>query len=172
MKTQEAMSLARMRMKSKQTRTRKKSSIALSQNEKRIIVTALACRESPLSVQSRFRDQFSQSIPLHIVASFDPTVDGGRPPAAKWKNLFFRSRRAVDRALEEVQSHETIVRLRGLTRLMKLNKAARNHRALAECECAFRLLADQFWAVIRETQYATMPAELKHKQPRTENRED
>ena len=124
-----------------QRRGRKANAARLSDKAKRFIVEALVCRVAPESVQGRLREEFGIAVSLNAVRAFDPTLGMARLPAKRWRDLFHRSRSALDKGLQDLRSPEPRIQLRGLVRVIRRGKAARDVVGVAECEQAFSKIA-------------------------------
>lgn len=89
----------------------------LSEAEKRFIVQALACYDTPTQVVEAVKEEFGTVIERSHVAQYDPSKASGRDVAKKWRDLFEDTRARFRKEISEIPIADQAYRLRQLQRL-------------------------------------------------------
>lgn len=91
----------------------------LSEAEKRFIVQALACYDTPTQVVEAVKEEFGTVIERSHVAQYDPSKASGRDVAKKWRDLFEDTRARFRKEISEIPIAEQSYRLRQLNRMVQ-----------------------------------------------------
>lgn len=89
----------------------------LSEAEKRFIVQALACYDTPTQVVEAVKEEFGTIIERSHVAQYDPSKASGRNVAKKWRDLFDDTRKRFRAEVAEIPIADQAYRLRQLQRM-------------------------------------------------------
>lgn len=89
----------------------------LSEAEKRFIVQALACYDTPTQVVEAVKEEFGTVIERSHVAQYDPTKASGKSVAKKWRDLFDETRKRFKQEIAEIPIADQAYRLRQLQRM-------------------------------------------------------
>lgn len=89
----------------------------LSEAEKRFIVQALACYDTPTQVVEAVKEEFGTVIERSHVAQYDPTKASGKSVAQKWRDLFDETRKRFRQEIAEIPIADQAYRLRQLQRM-------------------------------------------------------
>lgn len=89
----------------------------LSDANKRFIVQALACWDTPSQVSDAVKEEFDLDVPRMQVAQYDPTKAAGKDLAKKWRDLFEATRKRFREEVAEIPIADQAFRLRQLGRI-------------------------------------------------------
>ncbi len=98
----------------------------LSEAEKRFIVQALACYDTPTQVVEAVKEEFGTVMDRGHVGCYDPTKVAGRELAKKWRDLFEATREAFKREAVEIPIAQRSFRLRALQRMATKAESMKN----------------------------------------------
>ena len=98
----------------------------LSEAEKRFIVQALACYDTPTQVVEAVKEEFGTVLDRGHVGCYDPTKVAGRDLAKKWRDLFAATREGFKRDIVEIPIAQRSYRLKVLQRIVAKAESMRN----------------------------------------------
>lgn len=98
----------------------------LSEAEKRFIVQALACYDTPSQVAEAVKEEFGTVIDRGHVGFYDPTKVSGKELAKKWRDLFDATRTRFKQEVTEIPIAQRAYRLRAMHRMATKAEAMRN----------------------------------------------
>ena len=98
----------------------------LSEAEKRFIVQALACYDTPTQVVEAVKEEFGTVMDRGHVGCYDPTKVAGRELAKKWRDLFHATREGFKREAAEIPIAQRSYRLRALQRMATKAESMKN----------------------------------------------
>lgn len=98
----------------------------LSEAEKRFIVQALACYDTPSQVAEAVKEEFGTVIDRGHVGCYDPTKAAGKDLAKKWRDLFDATREAFKRDVGQIPIAQRAYRLRTLQRMVMRAEGMKN----------------------------------------------
>ncbi|MGE8453049.1 MAG: DUF2280 domain-containing protein [Pseudomonadales bacterium] len=75
----------------------------LSEAEKRFIVQALACYDTPTQVVEAVKEEFGTVMDRGHVGCYDPTKVAGKQLAKKWRDLFEETRKRFRKEVSEIR---------------------------------------------------------------------
>lgn len=90
---------------------------ALPIEVKAYIVQALACLDTPTQVVEQVKQEFGLIITRQQVESHDPTKANGKKLAQKWVELFYTTRKQLQKELSGIPIANKAFRLRSLDRM-------------------------------------------------------
>ncbi|GAB1578657.1 DUF2280 domain-containing protein [Bordetella petrii] len=90
----------------------------LNDAQKRYIVQALACYDTPAQVAEAVKEEFGLDVHRAQVAQYDPTKVSGQDLAKKWRDLFDDTRKRFRDEVAEIPIADQAYRLRTLQRAM------------------------------------------------------
>lgn len=123
----------------------------LSEAEKRFIVQALACYDTPTQVVEAVKEEFGTVLDRGHVGCYDPTKVAGKDLAKKWRDLFYATRDGFKQELVEIPIAQRSYRLRVLQRIVFKAESMKNMPlALQVLEQAAKECGDMY--VNRRTQ--------------------
>lgn len=99
---------------------------ALSPEVKAFIVKALACFDTPTQIAAQVKQEFSLSISIQQVSSYDPTKAIGKNLGQKWVDLFNATRTRFQTEITDIPIANKAYRLRALDRMMTKAESMRN----------------------------------------------
>lgn len=102
---------------------------SLNQTQKTLIVTRLACFDTPTEVQAELREVQNVEASLSQIQYYDPTQPSSSKLARKWAALFAETRARFKREVEDIAIANKAYRLK---RLDKLARTARSPKLEAE----------------------------------------
>lgn len=105
---------------------------ALSNDIKAFIVQALACFDSPSTVASQVKLEFSVDVTLQQVSLYDPTKAAGQKLSQKWVDLFNSTRERFQNELSDIPIANKAYRLRALDRMATKAETMRNYNLTAQ----------------------------------------
>ena len=109
------------------------------------IVIALACYDTPSEVAEAVKRHFAIDVSRQQVSLYDPEKYVGRSLGAKWKALFFDTRKKFREEMVEIPLVHRAVRLRVLQRLLdEADDKGNISLALQILEQAAREVGDMF----------------------------
>lgn len=91
----------------------------LSEAEKRFIVQALACYDTPTQVAEAVKEEFGTVLDRGHVGCYDPTKAAGKELAKKWRDLFEETRKRFRAEVAEIPIADQAYRLRQLQRMLQ-----------------------------------------------------
>lgn len=91
----------------------------LSEAEKRFIVQALACYDTPTQVVDAVKEEFGTVLDRGHVGCYDPTKVAGKQLAKKWRDLFEETRKRFRKEVAEIPIADQAYRLRQLQRMLQ-----------------------------------------------------
>lgn len=91
----------------------------LSEAEKRFIVQALACYDTPTQVVEAVKEEFGTVLDRGHVGCYDPTKVAGKQLAKKWRDLFEETRKRFRAEVAEIPIADQAYRLRQLQRMLQ-----------------------------------------------------
>lgn len=91
----------------------------LSEAEKRFIVQALACYDTPTQVVEAVKEEFGTALDRGHVGCYDPTKVAGKQLAKKWRDLFEETRKRFRKEVAEIPIADQAYRLRQLQRMLQ-----------------------------------------------------
>lgn len=91
----------------------------LSEAEKRFIVQALACYDTPTQVVDAVKEEFGTVLDRGHVGCYDPTKVAGKQLAKKWRDLFDETRKRFRAEVAEIPIADQAYRLRQLQRMLQ-----------------------------------------------------
>lgn len=91
----------------------------LSEAEKRFIVQALACYDTPTQVVDAVKEEFGTVLDRGHVGCYDPTKAAGKDLAKKWRDLFEETRKRFRAEVAEIPIADQAYRLRQLQRMLQ-----------------------------------------------------
>lgn len=89
----------------------------LTDSQKRFIVQALACWDTPTQVAEAVKEEFGVGVPRVQVAQYDPTKVAGQKLAKKWMELFDATRKRFREEVAEIPIADQAFRLRALGKI-------------------------------------------------------
>ncbi|MDR0216176.1 MAG: DUF2280 domain-containing protein [Comamonas sp.] len=98
----------------------------LSEAEKRFIVQALACYDTPTQVAEAVKEEFGTVLDRGHVGCYDPTKVSGKDLAKKWRDLFAATREAFKNELTEIPIAQRSYRLKVLQRIVSKAESMKN----------------------------------------------
>lgn len=98
----------------------------LTEQQKRFLVTRLACFYSPSEVRDFAREELALSLELGQVSSYDPTTVLGGRLSKELKTLFEETREKFKADLQSIPIANRAVRLRELDSLFRRAKSVKN----------------------------------------------
>lgn len=98
----------------------------LSEAEKRFIVQALACYDTPTQVVEAVKEEFGTVMDRGHVGCYDPTKVAGKELAKKWRDLFHATREGFKREAAEIPIAQRSYRLRALQRMATKAESMKN----------------------------------------------
>jgi len=98
----------------------------LTEAEKRFIVQALACYDTPSQVVEAVKEEFGKSLERGHVAAYDPTKVAGRQLAKKWRDIFHATREQFKKEVAEIPIAQRAYRLRTMHRIATKAEQMRN----------------------------------------------
>ncbi|GAB2472060.1 DUF2280 domain-containing protein [Comamonas humi] len=98
----------------------------LSEAEKRFIVQALACYDTPTQVVEAVKEEFGTVLERGHVGCYDPTKVAGKDLAKKWRDLFHATREGFKREAAEIPIAQRSYRLRVLQRMVTKAESMKN----------------------------------------------
>lgn len=99
---------------------------ALKDEVKSVIVKALACFDTPTQVSIAVKEEFGIDVPRQQIAAYDPEKYVGRSLSAKWKTLFYDTRKLFREEVAEIPIASRAFRLRALGRMAQQAEGMRN----------------------------------------------
>lgn len=113
------------------TTVRKKGK--LKDEHRAFIIQRLACWDSPREAAEALKDEFGIEISPQGCETYDPTKRAGRNLAAKWRELFDKTRQDFQNNLENyVPEANKTVRIRQLANSARALKSRGNHVGMAD----------------------------------------
>ncbi|WP_313237873.1 DUF2280 domain-containing protein [Delftia acidovorans] len=91
----------------------------LSEAEKRFIVQALACYDTPTQVVEAVKEEFGTVMDRGHVGCYDPTKVAGKQLAKKWRDLFEETRKRFRKEVSEIPIADQAYRMRQLQRMLQ-----------------------------------------------------
>ncbi|WP_336695635.1 DUF2280 domain-containing protein [Delftia acidovorans] len=98
----------------------------LSEAEKRFIVQALACYDTPTQVVEAVKEEFGTALDRGHVGCYDPTKVAGKQLAKKWRDVFFATRDAFKNEITEIPIAQRSYRLKVLQRIVSKAESMKN----------------------------------------------
>ena len=98
----------------------------LSEAEKRFIVQALACYDTPTQVVEAVKEEFGTVMDRGHVGCYDPTKVAGKQLAKKWRDLFDATRTAFKLDVGQIPIAQRAYRLRALQRIANKAEGMKN----------------------------------------------
>lgn len=98
----------------------------LSEAEKRSIVQALACYDTPSQVVEAIKEEYGTVLDRGHVGCYDPTKAAGKQLAKKWADLFHATRARFQEEIAEIPIAGQAYRLRQLQRMHQDATGKRN----------------------------------------------
>lgn len=98
----------------------------LSEAEKRFIVQALACYDTPTQVAEAVKEEFGTVVDRGHVGCYDPTKVAGKELAKKWRDLFTATREGFKREITEIPIAQRSYRLKVLQRIVSKAESMKN----------------------------------------------
>lgn len=98
----------------------------LSEAEKRFIVQALACYDTPTQVVEAVKEEFGTVLDRGHVGCYDPTKAAGKDLAKKWRDLFDATREGFKREIVEIPIAQRSYRLKVLQRIANKAETMKN----------------------------------------------
>lgn len=89
----------------------------LTDAQKRFVVQALACYDTPTQVVEAVKEEYGVTIDRSQVAGYDPSKPSGSKVAKKWKVLFDDTRKRFRKEVSEIPIADQAFRLRQLHRM-------------------------------------------------------
>lgn len=89
----------------------------LTDAQKRAIVQALACWDTPTEASELLREQFGIEVPRTQVAQYDPTKVAGKATAKRWVELFWETRKRFTEEQADIAVAQQSYRLRQLGKI-------------------------------------------------------
>ncbi|HDL7989366.1 TPA: DUF2280 domain-containing protein, partial [Yersinia enterocolitica] len=90
---------------------------ALKPEVKAFIVQALACYDTPSQVVAQVKQEFSLTLTLQQVSSYDPTKAIAKNLGQKWVDLFNSTRSRFQTEISDIPIANRAYRLRALDRM-------------------------------------------------------
>ena len=81
------------------------------------VVQALACFDTPSTVEKAVKAEFGETITRQAIEAYDPDKKAGAALSQKWRELFAETRRAFLEDTAEIAISHRAVRLRALQRM-------------------------------------------------------
>src|SRR5690606_23073396 len=91
----------------------------LNDAQKRYIVQALACYDTPAQVAEAVKEEFGLDVHRAQVAQYDPTKVSGQDLAKKWRDLFEETRKRFRAEVAEIPIADQAYRMRQLHRMVQ-----------------------------------------------------
>ncbi|MBV7482513.1 DUF2280 domain-containing protein [Bordetella sp. BOR01] len=91
----------------------------LNDAQKRYIVQALACYDTPAQVAEAVKEEFGLDVHRAQVAQYDPTKVSGQDLAKKWRDLFDDTRKRFRAEVAEIPIADQAYRMRQLHRMVQ-----------------------------------------------------
>jgi hypothetical protein len=99
---------------------------ALRDEVKHFVVQALACFDTPSQVSASVKEEFGLDVPRQQIATYDPEKYVGRQLSAKWKTLFYDTRKRFREEQAEIPIANRAFRLRALARMAQQAESMKN----------------------------------------------
>lgn len=101
----------------------------LSDEQKRFIVQALACFDSPSDVADAVKEEFGIEVSRQLVQTYDPTKHAGKDLAKKWIAVFHASREEFLASTAKIPIANRAFRLREMEGNYRRLKRQKNYVA-------------------------------------------
>lgn len=105
---------------------------ALQPEVKAFIVKALACYDTPSQVVAQVKQDFSISVSLQQVSSYDPTRAIAKGLGQKWIDLFNLTRERFQKEVADIPIANKAYRLRMLDRMANRTETMKNFALTAQ----------------------------------------
>ncbi|CFB70202.1 MULTISPECIES: DUF2280 domain-containing protein [Yersinia] len=105
---------------------------ALKPEVKAFIVQALACYDTPSQVVAQVKQEFSLTLTLQQVSSYDPTKAIAKNLGQKWVDLFNSTRSRFQTEISDIPIANRAYRLRALDRMATKAETMKNFAMTAQ----------------------------------------
>ncbi|HDL8331459.1 DUF2280 domain-containing protein [Yersinia enterocolitica] len=105
---------------------------ALKPEVKAFIVQALACYDTPSQVVAQVKQEFSLTLTLQQVSSYDPTKAIAKNLGQKWVDLFNSTRSRFQTEISDIPIANRAYRLRALDRMATKAESMKNFAMTAQ----------------------------------------
>ncbi|HEI6804855.1 TPA: DUF2280 domain-containing protein [Yersinia enterocolitica] len=105
---------------------------ALKPEVKAFIVQALACYDTPSQVVAQVKQEFSLTLTLQQVSSYDPTKAIAKNLGQKWIDLFNSTRSRFQTEISDIPIANRAYRLRALDRMATKAESMKNFAMTAQ----------------------------------------